>query len=654
MESVIVKQINVIGEKYMISLGISFVVPLLFLIGATITNSILFTKKFEHILPFSMIECTLILYLSGFFNLRIGFILCILLCISSLPLLIIAKKYSLKEFLFTDFFWIFLILYSILFALNLGKTLSHWDEFSHWGVMAKELVRLDKYYYLEESPLLRHKDYPPFTTLLQYLWCNLCGNYKERHLYNAEMVFSLSLFLPILSQLQSLIKKHHAFDKKPGRHIIFLILMPLFIILTSLCCTIGEASFYQSIYTETIMACVFLYGLYIFIFEDNNTSFTLIRNTLFLSALLLVKQIAIYFFMILIIIYIIKQIRNSGLVFFKIKKQWLYLFCMLLIPLTFWFLWQNAVTIHAPVGQFDSSHFNVKNIIAFVTGHGKEYQYTTAQNYISALLTTPLIKKPFTLSYVPLIIILFSLFMGFAHIERDVILKQKIRLLGISEAFSCILYIGVMFISYLYGFSQRESLALACYNRYMNTILYPFILSAIFILLYVLYRNYHINIITLLISIMLGCIVILIPFDTLKYELRPGIFCENITNIYQNDCLNILKNTPENAKILVIRQNDTSSSINIIAYNTLPRKFDDDFFSFGKPYHENDIYTLDYTVEEFSELLKQFDYLYISKLDNQFVERYQVLFDNIKLTNNQTFKVKQTEDGKVILMLLSQ
>lgn len=649
----------------MVSIGVSFIIPLLFLIGITLTNSILFQKKFEQVLPLGMIECALLIYITGFINLRIGFYLCILLCIVSIPLLCITQKqsllpffnrhtksnssYSLNELFFTDLFWVFLVLYTLLFGLNLGKSLSHWDEFSHWGVMAKELIRLDKFYYLEESPLLRHKDYPPFTTILQYLWCRLCGEFKERHLYNAEMVFSLSLILSLLSPLQALNGKKTEAIKR----ITSIILMPFFIIILSLCCTMGEASFYQSIYTESIMACLFLYGLFVFAFEEHNTPFAVIRNTLYLSALLLVKQIAIYFFAILFLIYIAKQLLENKINFFKDKKNILYMLCMLTLPSFLWLLWQNAVAIHAPAGQFDSSNFSLTNILAFITGKGEEFQYITTQKYFTAIFTTPIINKPFPISYVPLVLILFILVIVIGKLEKDSVTRRNIYLLGIGCFINNILYIGVMFISYLYGFHRDEALNLACYDRYMCSVLYPFILSIIILLLYVLCSNYQVHINILLSSIILGCIVALIPFSTLQYELRPGIFCEDITEIYDGDCQNIINTTSEDASVLVIRQNDLGTSINILAYKTLPRVFDDDFFSFGEPYYDGDVYTKDYTVNEFTELLKDFDYLYTSKIDDQFIERYQILFGDIELTNNLTFRIEQTNEGSILLKKIS-
>jgi len=186
-----------------LSLICSFLFPFLFIFMISLTNIILFKKKFEVVLPFSIMISILTTYILGFINLRLGFYFCILIALSSVPLLLKSIKINevknIYQLCFTDYFWIFCIFYSIIFILNIQKPFDRWDEYSHWGVMVKEMFRMDKYYYLEECSLMRHKDYPPFTTILEYLWCRLCGNYKERHLYNAKIIFSISLFLPILS-----------------------------------------------------------------------------------------------------------------------------------------------------------------------------------------------------------------------------------------------------------------------------------------------------------------------------------------------------------------------------------------------------------------------------------------------------------------------
>ena len=333
----------------------------------------------------------------------------------------------------------------------------------------------------------------------------------------------------------------------------------------------GEASFYQTIYTESIMACLILYSLFTFIFEEKESPFSLLRNILLLTSLLLVKQITIYFFAILLLIYIAREIQDHGLYFYSGKKNLTAIISMIIFPFILWFLWKNAVAIHAPAGQFDSSNFSLSNILAFLSGYGEEYQYITTQRYFTALFQTPVITKPFSVSYGPLLFILFLVVMGIARLEKDHEIRKKIYLLGIFETISCILYIGVMFISYLYGFHRDEAVNLACYDRYMGSALYPFILSIIILLVYIIYRNYQCNINILFAAVSTGCLLFLIPLSTLQYELLPGIFCENVGGIYESDSQNIINTTPEDSKVLVIRQGDTGSSINIIAYKALPR-----------------------------------------------------------------------------------
>ena len=621
---------------------LSIVIPFLFFIGICLTNSILFRQKFEQLLPVCFMECTVILYVSGFFNLKLGIWICILLAFLSIPLLINSKnnkKYSFKDSFFTDFFWVFLILYLFVFVLNIGKTFSRWDEFSHWGVMAKEMFRLNKYYYVDEAQLICHKDYPPFTTLLEYLWCHLCGEFKDCHAYNAKIIFSLSLFFPIIAQLQTFFSQK---QKLLSRFCSILLISSFFIIL-SLSHSMGEASFYRTIYTETVLAALFLYGLYIFIFEKNDFMFSYFRNTLFLTSLLLVKQIAIYFFAILFFIYITKEFLEFGKNIYQNKKR---LFCNLImfgVPIILWKVWNTVVTTLAPTGQFSVSKFSLANIQTFINGNAQDYQYETLQRYVSALFKRSVIEKPISVSYIAIILILFGIIMLLGKLEKKMERRPLIYLLGIGLFFCSVSFIAVMGVTYLYGFTVQESLALACYSRYMSSIIYPFIISTILLFMYTLSQYTNLKNNCLFFISIIGITLILIPFSRLKYEMLPGIFCDNPAEIYQADAQRINENTPESAQILLVCQGDNGSGRNMLAYQVLPRRVSEELSSFGSPYYDGDIYTKDLSVEEFKELLKDYEYVFFSTIDDQFIERYQVVFGEFPLTNNLLFQIIQSD-----------
>lgn len=629
-----------------LSLTKSFLFPLLFIYMISLANIILFKKKFEVVLPFSIMESVLVTYIFGFINLRWGFYICLLMALSSIPLLLkIMKKNNLNnicQLCFTDYFWIFSVLYCIVFVLNIQKPFDRWDEYSHWGVMAKEMFRMDRYYYLDECSLMRHKDYPPFTTILEYLWCCLCGNYKERHLYNAKIIFSLSLFLPILSYFFERISN----NKKTIQRYCFLLSATLFLLIVSICTTIGEASFYRTIYVETVLASLFLFGIYIVLYDNKPSAFTLIRNTVFFSSFLLVKQVSIVFVLLLILLIFSVQIKEYGKNFYKTNHYILVLICELGIPYLLITIWNQIVSNTVEYIQFKTSNVTLQNIMELFTGNAPAYRTQTLHNFFEALIKQPIINKPCSLSFVPIVLIIFILIIYLARSETNSQNRTSLYLLAFFELVCCICYSTFMLCTYLFGFSQYEAVSLASYNRYMSSMIYPFmILLAILSVVHCNNKffknriNTSINLITLLI------IIILIPKATLIHEFTPGILCDNTSNVFYSDTKLITQHTPDNAKIFTIIQQDAGYIVNLLAYETTPRVYDRDYFSFGLPYSDSDVCTVNLTFDEMEQLISQYEYLYFCQVDEQFINTYQSLFPNVSIKNGNLYQIVMETDS---------
>lgn len=628
---------------YVMTYMINFIVPFLFILGIALFNSIIFHKKFEYVLPMGILECILIIYVCGFFNLKIGFVLCICLAGASVPMYIAQRKtYSIREMMLTDLFVAFIILYTIVFVLNLGKYFFRWDEFSHWGVMAKEMYRLDRYYYLPEAILTCHKDYPPLTTIMQYLWCNLCGGYKERHLYNAKIMLSLSMFFPVVSNLIS-----HDTKRSIANKILNAVSYACLLIVLSLVWEIGEAGFYRTIYTESVLVSIFIYAVYLFIKKEDNRNFSICCRILVLSGLLLSKQIAIYFFGVVLILYCVRTIWEI-----YESKCWAWRrYCVdvgcFLIPFVLWRVWEYCVQTYAPVGQFAPSKFAIENILNVIQGNGLEYQYVTMKLYFNVLVQYPLIKRPFPMTYISLIVILPIITLVFLRLCHNKCLKQKGLLLICTQTIACIGYIVVMLISYLFGFGEGEALILACYDRYMISLLYPIlILDIIYILLVIKERQKYESWIYVMCAAV-GLAIVFIPISRIEKDFLPGVCYDYIEDGFEKDSQNINENTEEHARVFVICQETNNATRDIIAYKCLPRDFNNVYYSVGDPYYEGDVYTRNVTVEELRMIMSEYDYVYLSLLNEEFVRKYGELFNPPgQVENSQLYKVVEA-DGNI-------
>lgn len=606
---------------------VSYFAPLFFVLGISLFNSIIFKSKFEVVVAFSMLESVIVTYLFGFWDLRIGLMCSVVVAILSIPLFIYVRNkgiYSLKETFLTDMLWVFIVLYTIVFALNLGKSFYKWDEFSHWGMMAKEMFRLDKFYYVEESVLVHHREYPPFATIMQYIWCKLCGEYKERHLYNAKVMLSLVTFLPVYSWFLEISQKEKKLIWRLGK----VLGLAFFFIIVSNLLTIGEAFYYRTIYTEGVM-CAFIFLAVFSIFSPvNNRIFYFLNIGFVLTAIVLTKQMGIYFYAFIVLCYfIIKIVRKEKL--FKVSD----FVAVIGLPIIMWLCWQIITKIKTPIGQFDSSRFSIDKISAIFIGNAPEYRYTTINTFLDAIINRPIISKPINISYLGFLFIFPLLVIICIKLSRLKESRIRVWVIGCILEVMAVIYIPVILVLYLFGFSQREALGLASFTRYMGTMLYPMLLFIIVSILNILLTEYSKH----KIRIWIGCIVglfLLIPFSDLKIELMPGIFTENISSLFKGDSKIIIENTNEEDRIYLVCQGDSGSARNITAYLIAPRTVSTSYYSL--------------TGEEVSDVLeymKDFDYVYLSGIDSAFVDNYGKLFgEKFTEENQQLYKVDVVED----------
>lgn len=606
---------------------ISYFVPLLFILGLCLSNSIIFKEKFERVIAFSLIECILITYVFGFIDLRIGLVLVIGLAVASVPLYYWAKRsncYDIKGMCLTEMLGAFLILYTILFALNIGKTFSKWDEFSHWGMMAKEMFRLDKYYYVDESVLVYHREYPPFTAVFQYIWCKLCGEYKERHLYNAKTILSLAAFFPVYSYFLGRLQNKKNMISKVGN----MLFVTAFCLLASKIATIGEAFYYTTIYTEGVLCALIFYAFYSLIFPRKNTVFYSLNVGFAISAIVLTKQLGIYFGVLIIVALVLLLVVQRKV---DLKKREVIL--MIFLPMILWLGWQITTKTMAPAGQFDASRFSVTSIVEIFEGVAPQYRYETIEAFLDALISRTLLYRPWKISYIGFLFIFLLLLRICIKLVEDQSERKNIAVLGGILELTAVGYIPVMLVLYLFGFSEAESVNLACYERYMITVLYPMLLFMLFAFFSILIQKYQSYRKWVCAGFLVG-VFLFIPFSNLKEDLTPGIFGDDVASLYQTDAEIIMQNTEETESIYLVSQGDFGSSRNIIAYLTSPREISDRFYSVS----EEDKY-------EVIEYIKEFDYVYLSNIDSVFADNYSEFFgENFINKNQQLYKVIITDD----------
>ncbi len=175
-------------------------IPLIFFILLNSTVSVVSKEKFGTALPFTFILSSFVMYPSGYLfgTFNIGLSILVILSVASVPLYLISIKKGyidslfISKNIFTIGFVSFIFIFIVWGIIDYGSFFRKWDELSHWGVMIKEMLRLDDFYSLSESTLNWHKEYPPIIQCFELLWVKL-GAYSETALRISVQVLTLSL-----------------------------------------------------------------------------------------------------------------------------------------------------------------------------------------------------------------------------------------------------------------------------------------------------------------------------------------------------------------------------------------------------------------------------------------------------------------------------
>lgn len=443
----------------------SYFIILLLTIFSGISLASIFKKSFAKTIAFLNTAFLFVLYFCGLFaRLDIGEGLSISLFLATIiifaGLILFGKnKIELRESLInvikdpiTYLYLGFGILLGVLFT---GKyTCTDWDELSHWGLALKNIFYYDNFGNLGDSTTMFNR-YVPGTGIFMYGFTALDSELNIGFAYAAFDLLALSMLIPVAD----------LFKKKSS-----------WMLWISLGLIIGvpfifKHNFAHNLLVDTILAIVMAY-IYLCYLESKKHmdwfGLTSIALGLFTICCIKTSGMAVAIFAILLIIadslFVGKESWKS---FFKKKTNWI-LVLLPLIGILFLFLsWSIYNSVWNTREDWGSS-VSMNEIIGWLT-KPNEFQQAVNSAFWKKFWITNFYdeyRNYFTQPYlfVFLVYILVGVIIG---------LKTKNWKLGLLKALipiiSCIIYgIGSLY-QYIFSFSFEESLRLASYSRYTQT-----------------------------------------------------------------------------------------------------------------------------------------------------------------------------------------
>lgn len=493
-----------------------YILSLFWLLSISGLLTLVFNRRFEIVLTLSMILGTLMLYPFGYINhISYGYYLSWLFVLLFYVLLIyffIKNKDKLIEFKNNYFTYglLYFIIFSIYcFLLYKYTGFGNCDEFTHWGPMLKETLRLDGFYTQDASRLIMHKDYPPFFTLLEVLFQGFNGfKFHEPFAYVALQLFMFSMLLPIFSNLK---KKDWL---KSLLIFISIVLVGLTLDKTE---TASDYAFvYNSIYVDWCLALFCAYGIYLTYKDEGWGLFRFVYLTLICVTFILMKQMGLVFYLIILIYAFFKVTFIDKQLDFKMMLKGI--FFLVVIPILFYISWSYVVKLYQIDAQFKIGELSISDFFNIIKGNapeGLEWKYTAFRNYCSNLLHRPLVLHPFKMSYfVYTGLMMLIIFIAF-RFKKDAFFLAGTYLIG------AIGYSIAMLILYTLAFTIDEAPYLASFDRYMASYLY-FGTTLTLILVIDKFNNYiYQN------MIILGLLCLFVEPKTLYYlEIPTGVVDE--------------------------------------------------------------------------------------------------------------------------------
>ena len=571
-------------------------------------------KKIGQIMPFYLMSSAIVAYLFGVLGqLKAGYI--VVTAISLLGELVLIASYAAKKNLkklakeqLDMSFVICSVFYLIIAMLNFGRGINHWDDYMHWGPFAKETYRLMDFY-ASSAAITIHKDYPPIITIYQVLWQFLAGGFNESLLFVATEFFGLSMFMPFANKIKA---------KDVAERPLATLAVISAILLVPIVSQSDDAGFYHTLYMDFMMALLFAFSLAIIRKEERFGLKFWIKLMLIFSFLFLIKQIGAFFVVCAMIYAAIRILQN------KKYPSLLVLISTTFLPIVFLSFWKNIVAETGFVGQFSTSDFINRSIDLLLGGlfNLNEVDHEIATIFVS----NAFFKQQFILglSYGQIVIGLIIMVVFVIQKVKDRTKRREtLNILGLF-IFTGLSYLLALFLMYLTIFGKAEALLNQSFVRYASVVWRA-------LLVYLIMRSIDgvdLQKLSKVKYLSYAIIVALLVFSN-PIALIKSAPMDSGAERYGDAVAMIERNTTTKDKVFVIDQEWSGSNLICLRYYLMPRItniFDVDKHHVDQDYPD-DFFPETRTATELRTDLESYQYLYISRIDDGFIERYGELFE---------------------------
>lgn len=639
-------------------MGMSYFIVFGFLFLLGIDLAFLFRKETGVTFAVANIAMILFLYVGGLFKqmdigayVFLAFIILLTACVAFKALKNRERLVSVLKNPITIFYLIVGISLGIIF---IGKISADWDELSHWALVAKNMIATDTFGNLDNSTTMFNQ-YVPATGIFMYGFQIFNKQFINGNLYSAFNLLTVSMIIPITKLFQNKIS--------------FACIASLIVSLALP--VVFKVNVYNNLLVDGILGVTIGY-IFLAYYVDRKKPdfFTILSVGMGCALITLIKSsgIAMCIFALLFIAVDIIFKGKKGLKTFG-KARCVF---MLIVPILFMIgaklSWSWYVDYYQVRAGWDSSEMNIPNIISYLS-NPNEFQSTVTETFLKRFFIGDFFYEYGTYLNQPQVFAIALYFV--ASLLLMIRTKKRGHALTcfILSALVLVGYGVVLLLMYLFSFNYREGLSHASYPRYISTVS----IGVALILAYQLIdafcaksSNKRLNKIDKkkgekkknAISLVVTCIIFAITTACLCPHFATA---ENKHVEPYEKWIQALEQVDEDESVYYAMHDYNGSSYHCreylrIRYYATPLQCSG--FNEGGSYKDGRDTKLAYTgnpfsinmsVEELTNELNNYDYFFIDKVSDKFINKFGKLF-NGDIKAQTLYRVLHQENDKIILV----
>lgn len=546
----------------------------------------------------------------------------------------------------------------------------HWDEYSHWGLAAKDMFYYDELSnHLGSSVLL--KRYPPFSTLIEYFFSYTYEVFSEEIVYVAYLSLICSLLAYFFRNITWRTWKSAVVS------IIVIALLPGFFF----------GSIVYGILVDFLMAILTAYVLMCYYCEKMSV-YNILCIGGAMMGLVLTKEIGLVLAGLLFLLILVdtfwKRIANKSKLFINWKENLPIILFAILIGGAFW-IWQSYISI--PVisesgeaadkikGAVSASGISLKGILDIITFKASEYKYEAIKAFFRVSVLTGVYKIwRIGFSYWGIGAIILILSCVFYKKEDSPGKKHNFLSFGILNCCVLLGYALFLLTTYLFSFTSVEALQVTSHERYLGTCICGVFLAFIGLVIQnsledgVCQSGKKImNRVTAIICLLL---VIGVPINSIFPAQEKSYITEGTMEEFRQIEEVVRCFADKDESVYYVCSNTSGLSYFIFSVFMSPmeatgyRGWDiyssEDMLNKEIQYYQEKGMELSphgrkiKSAETLKEELKDYDYLFLHYPSTVFAESYGELFDNIDTIGTKTFFKVNNTGSDIVLEYVGQ